>query len=312
MLPVRIVFQRNGDAVARREGLDLVEGPGITVAMVDDEPNRRVRATVSTIGDWPTSTHTGAGGGNPGLATFKGDGSAVESVPAEDDELTREGSSLVWSPPRGRRKRWGHWNARGLFSALHGMGWDNAVLVGGTASAVYTGSAYFNLGVTTAGAAGNASGYTHVKPVTTGRLKPRFHALVRLYDITATTYWIGFPRYATLPTHAAAYVQEHAMVRFVSGTDTKLMASVGDGAAQLTAEIDVTPASLGMYEVEIDGNVQTDYRFRARALGATWSPWVTLSTNTPFANTMCMAAMCVNQDATSQTIGVCYADVDTF
>jgi hypothetical protein len=253
------------------------------------------------------------------LLEVQADGSlkaAPDRLPAAGDDaaaLVVDVGAPSWEEPRRRASRGGHWNARGLFTNLHGVGFDAGVLVaGGSSAGHYTATAYYRK-VTSGGVdAGSVGGYEHVKPVCTGRLKPRMRGLVKLFDVDSTTYWFGMPRYNAPPTHAAAYSEEHAMIRFCPGTDTKLMASVAKDNAQTVAQIDVTPSENGTYEWEIDGRDQANYRFRARPEGGAWSAWVTVSTNTPLGNTLSMRCCGVSQGVEAAAIGVCYVDVDCY
>lgn len=100
----RIVVQKNGAGVGRREILDLVQGAGVTLTVTDDPGNRRVRATIATAGGnhamlsnlaWAASGHTGAA---LAVAAWGAAGAAAPVASTADGQvLQRQGGALVWA-----------------------------------------------------------------------------------------------------------------------------------------------------------------------------------------------------------------------
>jgi hypothetical protein len=112
-------------------------------------------------------------------------------------------------------------------------------------------------------------------------------------NIGTVTYWLGMFSTA-VPTKAAAYTRDHAMLRWVAGTDVNWKFSTGDSANQGTSDLGVAPVLSTEYWLKIDNSVAAQCTLTlytvtgtGPALTLTQIATATRTTNLPTGGTQC-------------------------
>jgi hypothetical protein len=81
-------------------------------------------------------------------------------------------------------------------------------------------------------------------------------------DLTTSTYFIGLIKTGVaLPTKTGVYTSDHAVLRWVAGTDVNFQWSSADGTTQSIVDAGVAPAASTEYWIEIDGSVAGQITF---------------------------------------------------